>query len=69
MQNRAGGLYIMKINLSEKLQDILLRKKKNTAISVIDMQSPLKWFYRNGYNSVRPILSVFRLRFLCRLFL
>lgn len=69
MQNRAGGLYIMKINLSEKLQDILLRKKKNTAISVIDMQSPLKWFYRNGYNSVRPILSVFRLRLLCRLFL
>lgn len=69
MQNRAGGLYIMKINLSEKLQDILLRKKKNTAISVIDMQSPLKWFYRNGYNSVRPILSVFRLRLLYRLFL
>lgn len=69
MQNRAGGLYIMKINLSEKLQDILLRKKKNTAISVIDMQSPVKWFCRNGYNSVRPILSVFRLRLLYRLFL
>lgn len=43
----------MKINLSKELKDILLRKKKQptTAIKVIDMQSPVKWFYRNGCYS------------------
>lgn len=50
----------MKINLSEQLKDILLGKK-NPAIKAIDMQSPVKWFYRNCYNSVRLSLSVFRL--------
>lgn len=45
----------MKINLSEELEGILLREKTTTTttttIKVIDMQSPVKWFYRNGCNS------------------
>lgn len=38
MQNRAGGSYIMKINLPEQPKDILLGKKPH-ANKIIDMQN------------------------------
>lgn len=52
MQNRAGGSYIMKINLSEQPKDILLGKKPHT-IKIIDMQKT----QQSGFTEIAVIQS------------